>query len=156
MKFSASAALVPAMLLCTTAAFSQTQGRGDMTQEIQAFCRTYDDTWTHKGAAAVGPLFSENAIFVPPNGAVVKGRAAITKVFGDIYKEPTTHKCTVEAAHAEGDGAWAMGEVTVTGKPSSHVRWGGFVVKQNGEWRVQLLVVTNIEAQTPAAGSTAK
>ncbi len=154
MKFSAPAVLASAVLLCSPAAFSQTQG--DMTQEIQAFCRTYDATWTQKGAAAVGPLFVENAIVVPPNGAVVKGRATITKVFGNIYKEPTTHKCTVDTAHAEGNGAWAIGEVTITGKPSSHVRWGAFDVKQDGEWKIQMLVVTNIQEPAPAAGSTTK
>lgn len=156
MKFSASAALASAMLLCATAAFSQTQAQGNVTQELQAFCRTYDNTWTQKGPGAVAPLFAEDAIIIPPTGAVVHGGAAITKIWGEIWKEPATHKCTVEAAHAEGNGAWAFGEVTITGTPSSHVRWGAFDVKQNGAWKIQLLVVTNIETQAPAAGSTTK
>lgn len=156
MRHVASAALATAILFCATGAFSETQDGGNAIQEIQAFCRTYDNTWTQKGAAAVGPLFARDAIFVSPNGAVVKGREAITKLFGDIYKEPATHKCIVETAQTEGDGTWAIGEVTITGKPSAHVRWGAFYLEHNGERKIQMLVTTSLAEQAPAANTVTK
>jgi hypothetical protein len=51
----------------------------------------------------------------------------------------------VQGARAEGDGAWAYGEVTITGNPAGHVRWAGFEVKENGQWKVQMLHVTVIQ-----------
>jgi hypothetical protein len=79
------------------------------------------------------------------DGAVVKGNETIVKMWGDIYKEPTTHKCTVGGARAEGDGVWAYGEVTITGNPGGHVRWTAFDIKQNGQWKVQMLHVSPIK-----------
>ena len=73
-----------------------------------------------------------------------KGKQAIVKVWGDIYKEPTMHKCTVNGARAEGDGAWAYGEVTITGNPAGHISWAGFEIKQSGQWKVQLLHVAAV------------
>jgi uncharacterized protein (TIGR02246 family) len=120
----------------------------DVTKEIQAFCQQYDNTWNTKGAVAVAnTFFTDDVVFMPPNGAVVNGKATLAKIWGDVYKEPSVHKCTVTGAHAEGDGAWAYGEVLITdpsGKPTGHVSWAGFETKQSGQWKVQMLHTTII------------
>jgi len=101
--------------------------------------------WNTKGPIVVAnTLFADDAVFGPPNGALVKGKEALAKVWGDIFKQPTTHKCTVDEARSAGAGAWAYGEVTITGNPANHVRWAAFDIRQNGEWKVQLLQVTDI------------
>lgn len=138
--------LASAMVLLSGSAFGQTKNGSDMTAEIQSFCNQYDDTWNNKGPGVVADtLLAKNIIFLPSTGAVVIGSANVHKIWGDTYHEPTTHKCIVQGASAEGDGAWAYGEVTITGNPAGHVRWSGFSAKQNGQWKVQLLHVTPIK-----------
>jgi uncharacterized protein (TIGR02246 family) len=118
----------------------------DVTKEIQDFCKQLDNTWNTKGPLAVAnTIFADDVVFMPPNGGVIKGNAAVAKVWSDVYKEPTVHTCTVQDARAEGDGAWAYGEVTITGNPAAHVRWAAFDVKRNGQWKVQMLHVTAIQ-----------
>ena len=120
----------------------------DMTNEMQKFCDLYDTTWNTKGPVAVAnTFFADDVVFIPPNGAVIKGKETVAKIWGDIYKEPTVHKCTVQESHAEGDGAWSYGETTVTGKPAAHVRWAGFEIKQDGQWKIKLLGVNAIQEQ---------
>jgi len=146
MTFAVSSFVSATILLGSVAAFAQTKDEADITKEIQRFCQQYDNTWNTKGAATVAnTLLAKDVVFVPPTGAVVKGAETVAKIWGDMYKEPTVHKCTVEGARAEGNGAWAYGEVTITGNPSGHVRWTGFEVKRNGHWQVQLLHVTPIK-----------
>lgn len=137
-----------AILLCSATGFSQTKNGADITKDIQNFCQQFDNTWNTKGPATTANTFmADDAIFVPPNGAVLKGRAAIAKDWGDVFKEPTVHKCTVDGARAEGDGAWADGEVTITGNPATHVRWAAFDLKQDGQWKIRFLQVTAIKAK---------
>ncbi len=144
-----AAAVAPLVLLIgAAAAHAQSD---DMTKSLQDFCRTFDTTWNTKGAPAVGQFFKEDAILIPPDGAVVKGRAAITDLFRKIYSHgQTTHRCTVESATASGDGAWGYGEVTVTGNPASHARWAAYDIHYDGEWRVQMLSVIPIHQAMPA------
>ena len=135
-----------AILLCSATALGQTKDGADLVKEIQNFCQQVDNTWNTKGPVAVAnTLFAEDVVFVPPDGALVKGNETVAKMWGDIYKEPTTHTCKVAGASANGDGAWAYGEVTITGKPAGHVRWTAFDIKQNGQWKVQMLHVTPIK-----------
>jgi ketosteroid isomerase-like protein len=146
MKSSAKFVASAAVLLYAATAFGQTRNGTDLTKEIQDFCNQYDNTWNTKGAVTVAnTFFTDDVVFMPPNGVVIKGKETVAKVWADVYKEPTVHKCTVQGAHAEGEGAWAYGEVTITGNPAGHVRWAGFEVKQNGQWKVQLLHVTVIQ-----------
>jgi ketosteroid isomerase-like protein len=146
MKATPSVLALAAVFLCSATAFGQAPNGADMTKEIQDFCRQYDNTWNTKGPVTVAnTLLASDVVLVPPNGAVLKGNETVAKVWGDIYKEPTVHKCTVDGARTEGDGAWAYGEVTITGNPAGHLRWAGFETKQNGEWKVQLLHVTAIQ-----------
>ena len=146
MKTTMSVLASAAVLLCSPTAFSQTKNGTDVTKEIQDFCQQYDNTWNTKGPVAVAnTLLAEDVVFIPPNGAVVKGNETVAKVWGDIYKEPTVHRCAVGEARAEGEGAWAYGEVTITGNPAGHVRWAGFEIKHDGQWKVKLLHVTAIQ-----------
>ena len=116
-----------------------------MTKEIQEFCRQIDNIWNTKGPVVVAnSLFAYDAVFGPPNRALVKGKEALAMAWGDIFKQPTTHKCTVDEARSAGAGAWAYGEVTIIGNPANHVRWAAFDIRQNGQWKVQLLQVTPI------------
>ena len=62
-----------------------------------------------KGAAAVASFFPEDGVLVPPVGAIVKGREAISHAFGDIFKPPSIHRCVVDTAGPVGDNAvWAV------------------------------------------------
>ena len=118
----------------------------EITAEIQKWCNLYDTTWNTKGPVAVANTFSLTMLFsVLPNGAVIRGKESVAKIWSDFYKEPTVHKCTVQESHAEGDGAWSFGETTVTGNPAGHVRWVNFVVKQDGQWKVKMLGVNAIQ-----------
>jgi ketosteroid isomerase-like protein len=121
-------------------------GGGDITKEMQTFCNLYDTTWNTKGPVTVAnTFFADDVVFIPPNGAVIKGKESVAKIWGDVYKEPTVHKCTVQASNAEGDGAWSYGESIVTGNPAAHVRWAGFEIKQDGHWKVKMLSVNAIQ-----------
>ena len=142
------AMVAPVVLLIGTAT-AHAQSR-DMTKSLQDFCHTFDTTWNTDGAPAVGQFFKEDAILISPNGAIVKGRAAITDLFRKIYSHgPTTHRCTVESAAASGDGVWGYGEATVSGNPASHARWAAYDIHHDGEWRVQMLAVIPINQAMP-------
>lgn len=139
-------------LVIAVALFGVDQARAadgaDITNEMQKWCNLYDTTWNTKGPVTVAnTLLADDVVFIPPNGAVIKGNQSVAKIWGDVYKEPTVHKCTVQASHAEGDGAWSYGETTVTGNPAGHVRWAGFEIKQDGQWKVKMLSVNVIQEQ---------
>jgi ketosteroid isomerase-like protein len=138
------------VLVVGIALFGANQARAangtDITNEMQKFCNNYDTRWNTKGPATVAnTMYAEDVVFIPPNGAVIKGKETIAKIWGDIYEEPTVHKCTVLESHAEGDGAWSYGESTITGNPAGHVRWAGFYIQQDGQWKVKMLSVNAIQ-----------
>lgn len=79
-----------ALLIGTAAAHAQPS---DMTKSLQSFCHTFASTWNTNNAAAVGQFFRSDAILISPNGAIMKGRAAITDLFRKIYGHgQTTHR----------------------------------------------------------------
>ena len=143
MKTAMSLHVSATVLVCSTTAFGQIKNGTEITKEIQDFCQQYDNTWNTKGAVAVAnTFFADDVVFTAPNGAVVNGKATLAKIWGEVYKDPSAHKCTVTGAHAQGDGAWAYGEVLISdtsGKPTGHVSWAGFETKQSGQWKVQML-----------------
>jgi ketosteroid isomerase-like protein len=142
--------LVAVMTFVLLIATAQAQP-GDMTKSLQSFCDTFDSTWNNKGAAAVGQYFKQDAILIPPTGAIVKGRTAIADLFRRIYSHgQTTHRCLVQSATTSGDGVWGYGEATVTGTPASHARWAAYDLYHDGKWRVQMLAVIPIQQTTPA------
>jgi uncharacterized protein (TIGR02246 family) len=146
MKTGISVLASAAMFFGSSMAFSQTKNGTDVTAEIQDFCNHWADTWTAKGTTAVAnTLVADDILFIPPNGAVVKGKAAIAKVWTDVIKGPTVFKCTVEGAKTIGDGALAYGEDTISGESPEHDRWTAYYTKEDGQWKVQLLQATIIQ-----------
>ena len=52
----------------------------DITNEIQKWCNLYDTTRSTKGPVAVAnTFFADDAVFIPPNGAVIKGQTSSQK-----------------------------------------------------------------------------
>ncbi len=75
-------------------------------QEVRAFSKKYSETFNKHDASAQAALFTEDAVFVTPEGMVL-GRQAIEKQYADIFQQlhPTNHIRTVDQRCMEG---WRM------------------------------------------------
>ena len=66
-------------------------------QEVRAFSKKYSEAFNKHHASAQAALFTEDAVFVTPEGMVL-GRQAIEKQYADIFQQlhPTNHIRTVD------------------------------------------------------------
>jgi ketosteroid isomerase-like protein len=138
-------------------------------EQIISIGRKNDEAWSKSDAAALGALFTEDAVFVTPAG-VISGRAAIEKrdqeVFTKLQKRfegnpssESKHITNVTKApemHAiDENTAWGVGEWTQTipGPDNTvkevHGHFGSVTVRDGDFWKTRMLTV-NV-APTPTA-----
>jgi uncharacterized protein (TIGR02246 family) len=84
-------------------------------------------------AAALGGLYAEDAIQMPPDGPANEGREAIVQSLTDFFGEFTaTQTATVDEVGVHGDLAFSRGTWNVRQTPKA----GGAEQVRNGKWLV--------------------
>jgi uncharacterized protein (TIGR02246 family) len=96
-------------------------------------------------ASALAGLFTPNAVFNAPSGAVIKGREAIEKALGGRMKAGWTKEMvTTTDAGAAGNAVWASGDYALTGSgevagKESAGHFGWVLVRDGDAWRAAML-----------------
>ena len=95
-----------------------------------------------KDPAKVGALYTEDAVLMPPNTALVKGRAAIEAWFKGGFDEGFSNlRLTPFRSDVSGDLAYVAGTYTISGKTpgGSFDDRGKYVEiwkRSGGQWRI--------------------
>jgi len=86
-----------------------------LREQLLAFTKKVDDAFDNNDAAAMAPLYTDDAVLVAPEGPVF-GREAIAKLWVDLFQKVhiSNHFCTVDqnSPHSIGTGGneiWGSG-----------------------------------------------
>lgn len=110
------------------------------------------DTWTE--------LMTDDVAFLPPNGTIVSGKAAV-RAFGEAFPKLTAFTSEAVDVAGAGDVAYARGTYAITANPAGagpmddKGKWLGIYRKQpDGSWKLSY-DVWNSDLPLPAAGPAA-
>jgi uncharacterized protein (TIGR02246 family) len=126
-------------------ASAHAEDRAVPRREIEAMHVRYLDAFNHRDVAALGALFTENAIFIDPAGKVATGRGNIEAMFkqgfsdGDITLEAST-----DQIGTIGDGAWDVGHGALKpggGPQRLPLHYAAIYVRQGGALKLQVVSV---------------
>lgn len=110
----------------------------DGTEAVRARVATYQAAYNRHDAAAVAEHWSEEAVYVRESGERVRGRAAIRKVFEEIFAADPELRLRVtvhELRLVTPDVAIEDGAVEITGfGPDLESTYTAVNVKKNGVW----------------------
>jgi uncharacterized protein (TIGR02246 family) len=136
----ATAVLAVVFLTCAAAAgaraFPQAKQAGAADPAIKAVADDYVKASLAGDAKAIAALYTEDAVEMPPNGPMVKGRAAIEKYYTGVMgsgTKLTTFTITHLESHASGDTAYDVGTYNQSLTPA-----GGAPVSDSGKYVVLL------------------
>jgi hypothetical protein len=89
-------------------------------QQLDALASRYAEAANRHDAAAIAALFTEDGVFVSPEG-IVLGRPAIEKLYRDTFNAAAVSDTVVTTAQLQvvGDRAWGAGFFTL--EPSAKV-----------------------------------
>jgi uncharacterized protein (TIGR02246 family) len=131
------------------------------TQKILAIGKAYDEGENNSDEAAIAALFTEDAVFVTPGGAII-GRQAIKKWYADHYQgwQSKNHviKLDGNAVHSigtAGNQLWATGEWSDTGQGKTggptQVKgyWSAIYNREGDAWKIRMLT-WNLTPAPPA------
>jgi ketosteroid isomerase-like protein len=117
------------LILLTSGAFAQTA-----ESDLKALLQKYAETYTRGDSTALGFLYSEDALLLPPNRPMLKGRAAIAA----FWKQNMGGKLSLTPllVRAEGNVGYAVGHFAFGSEAPS----GKFAVCASrdgkGEWLI--------------------
>ena len=135
-------ALRAAILLSFTAG-CQTAPKSDpaaLRSAMNAIDRQFMDAFARKDGAAIGPLYAEDALAMPPGAAEVEGRAAIEGMWKSMLSLPLSE---IELKTSEIGGgvetAWQSGHYRLLQNDGSVADAGKYVViwkETEGGWKM--------------------
>jgi uncharacterized protein (TIGR02246 family) len=127
----------------------------------------YDKTCNSNDAAAVAALFTDDAVFVTPQGPIVS-REAIEKQYAEWFKggHTSNHKTTYDpysfqiAGTADTialSGGWSETVEPVNGKPFQlKGRWIAIDTRGSDGWKIWKLAYNQAQEPAPTANPTSK
>jgi ketosteroid isomerase-like protein len=121
-------------------------------QQIDALATQYAEAANKHDAAAVAALFTEDGVFVTPEG-ILSGREAIKKIYRAQFKGGPVSDTSIKgvALHVAGNLAWAAGQWS---NNTAHGNWGAVDERDGDTWRIRMLTY-NVTPSTVATGTPA-
>jgi len=114
-------------------------------QQLVALHKKWDEAENNNDAAALAALFTEDAVFVTPEGMVL-GRQAMEKQHADVFEQwhPTNHISTVDQVNAIGSDVWKVGECScILQSPDGPLPIKGYfasiTVREGDAWKIRML-----------------
>lgn len=136
----------------STPSFAQQPGGANTSDlaAIRARAESYEKAYNKHDAAAVAEHWSEDAVYVREDGERVKGRAAIQKVFEQIFADDNQVQIAVTITDLRlitDNVAVEDGKVEVAGEgPTLESTYTAVNVKKNGVWYVDTVRETDLPA----------
>jgi len=124
LMFAAALLFAPAVLMAQD---YEEKDHMDATEAITAASNAFDAAWTAGDADALGAMYTEDAVLMPPGSDAIAGRAAITEFFGGVGGGWTLDLTTTEVFSVEG-AALEVGSYTVTDADGGHADHGNYMV----------------------------
>jgi uncharacterized protein (TIGR02246 family) len=131
-----------AILTLTILFLSPFTGRaadGDLKAEIQRLSDKFSENASKGDADAVAALYAEDAMILPLEAPIVKGRAAIQDFWKPLFEAGLKAKLTTLEATAAGDFVNEIGKYTLKHADGSLVQEGKYIViwKRSGKtWQI--------------------
>jgi uncharacterized protein (TIGR02246 family) len=107
--------------------------------EITAVNRMFEDAVRRRDLERMASLYAADAIALPPDGPIVRGREDIKRLWGAVLEEKGLKSVRIETVDLQlaGDVAYEVGEATL-GLPTGPAVMKFVVVwkKAGGQWQV--------------------
>jgi ketosteroid isomerase-like protein len=119
-------------------------------QQIDALASRYAEAANRHDAAAIAALFTEDGVFVAPEG-IVLGRPAIEKLYRDTFNAAAVSDTAIKTTelHGVGELVWAVGQWR---NNTQQGHWGAVDERRGGAWQIRMLTynVTPAPAVPPS------
>ena len=136
-----------------------------LREKLVAAIKKYTDANNKNDAAAIAPLFTEDAVLVPPEGPV-NGRQAIEKWYADLFQRlhisddlVTVDQDSPHIIGTAGNEIWATGawSATVKGQNFGPVQVKGYwaVIREGDDLKIKMLTWNLTPPPAAAASPTA-
>ena len=120
-----------------------------LREKLVAVIKNFTDAVNNNAAAAVAPLFTEDAVLVPPEGPI-NGRQAIEKWFADLFQRVhvsdtliTVDQDSPHIIGTAGNAIWANGAWSATLKVQNlgSLQAKGFwtVIREGDDLKIKML-----------------
>jgi uncharacterized protein (TIGR02246 family) len=118
--------------------------------EFMALRMKVGEAYNKNDAAALAALFTEDAIYVAPEGVFggqLGGRQAIEKAFVDVFqRHPTNFISEANQLNAIGNDAWAVGQWWCTlesqnGAVFARGYWSALYLREGDAWKILMLTL---------------
>jgi len=128
--------------------------------EFGELWRKEDEAYNNNNAAALAPLFTEDAVLLAPDGMFF-GRQAIEQRYADVFRQwpITTFSRDRYGLNAIDNAAWSVGEWfgTLQGE-TGPVLVGGYesaiYVREGDAWKIRMLTVSEKPQLAPPPAAT--
>ena len=137
-RISFAVAVVAVLAIGVATGFVQGQSNTDPV--LNKMASEWAAAYNAKDAAKVAAMYTSDAVFMPPNQPMVKGRAAIEAMFKKEFEEGFTNiKLTPVESAISGSQAFEAGTSTVT-VPGGRTESGKYLVvftQEGGTWKIK-------------------
>jgi uncharacterized protein (TIGR02246 family) len=137
-RISVAVAVVAVLAIVVLTGVVQGQSKTDPI--LNKMATEWAAAYNAKDAAKVAGMYTSNAVFMPPNQPMVKGRAAIEAMFKKEFQEGFTNiKLTPVESAISGSQAFEAGTSTVT-VPGGRTESGKYLVvfaQEGGTWKIK-------------------
>jgi ketosteroid isomerase-like protein len=132
-----------------------------VAEQIGALGKRFDEAFNHGDAAAVAALYTEDAVFVTPDGPIF-GQEAIEKHWAGVFQQGhfsnhlnkddqgSPHMIGTTGNEVWRDGEWSF---TVQGKSGDPIHfkgfWSGIDVREGSDWKIRMLTYNVTPAPPP-------
>jgi uncharacterized protein (TIGR02246 family) len=126
-------------------------GQGKTDPALNKLASEFEAAFNAKDAAKVASFYAEDAVAMPPNRPMVKGRSAIeAQLKAEMQKQPVTLKLSPFESAVVGDRAYEAGTSAVTLPDGRTVNEKYLVVyrRVGGEWKIAY-DIWNSDASAP-------
>jgi uncharacterized protein (TIGR02246 family) len=129
------------------------QGQSKTDPILNKMATAWAATYNAKDAAKLAGFYAEDAVYMPPNQPMVKGRAAIEAHFKQEFQQGFTNlKLTPIESSISGSQAFEAGTATITA-PGGRTENGKYLVvfKQvGGAWKIAYDINNNDQPAPPS------
>jgi uncharacterized protein (TIGR02246 family) len=134
-------------------------GNANALGDLGALSLKYDEACNKEDPVALAALFTEDAVFVMPDG-LLSGREAIKKWYADYFQRwhPINHIFETNQLNAIGGQVWSVGQWWNTlqsrnGPVFVRGYWSALFVREGDAWRIRMLTCNETPSTAARAGT---